>query len=81
MLAFTSSTNRKTRLEHLTRQALETGILRETVFQDIDPMRGQSDLTPDEVRILEILYDALHKGDVRRVKPGQWSQKHESSCP
>jgi len=81
MLALTSSTNRKTRLEQLTRQALATGILRETVFQAVDPIRGQHDLAPDEIRILEILYDALHKGDVRRVKPGQLSQQHKSSCP
>jgi hypothetical protein len=68
MLASASLTHFKTRLEQLTREALNTGLLSKAAEHEIRTISHQSNLGPEELRILEILNDALLWGTIQHVQ-------------
>jgi hypothetical protein len=67
MLASASLSGRATMLENLVRQALLTGELNQQVYQAIQSINQRQDLTAAEIRILEIIQNALRSGDVRQT--------------
>ncbi len=68
MLASASPTDRTAMLEDLVRQALSTGELGIQTSKVLQSLGQRQDLTAPEIRILEIIQDALSQGDVRQTE-------------
>ncbi|NJL45493.1 MAG: hypothetical protein HC922_06635 [Leptolyngbyaceae cyanobacterium SM2_3_12] len=66
MLAYPSLTDRTASLEAIVRQALLFEELTLQAEATVQCISQQPDLTSDEMRILEILQDAMAQGYVRR---------------